>query len=265
MDDDLLPIGAFARLCRLSVKQLRHYDELGLLVPTHVDPASGYRYYRRDQARAALSIGLLRSLDVPLAAIGAVLSGRHEVLDDVRHRLEGELARRQRTLGALDRIVARGLPGADVRVVQEPARTVVTVSDLAEPERIGEVTSACMARLLAVLGGTPRGTLVGLFPLDLGDELRVSVAGELAADHAGTGQAGEPGAELTVLPGGTFALATHVGPYDQINLTAYALLAWCGDHGHSPVGPLREVYVSNPRETPPDRLVTQVMIGLEDR
>jgi DNA-binding transcriptional MerR regulator len=75
MDHDLLAIGQFARLCRLSVKQLRHYDELGLLPPAQVDPNTGYRYYRADQARAAVSIALLRSLEVPLAAIGQVLAG----------------------------------------------------------------------------------------------------------------------------------------------------------------------------------------------
>ena len=42
--DDLLPIGRFARATRLSVKALRHYDELGLLRPAFVDPSSGYRY-----------------------------------------------------------------------------------------------------------------------------------------------------------------------------------------------------------------------------
>jgi hypothetical protein len=31
VNDGHLPIGRFARLCRLSVKQLRHYDEVGLL------------------------------------------------------------------------------------------------------------------------------------------------------------------------------------------------------------------------------------------
>ena len=41
MSNDLLPIGRFARLCRLSVKQLRHYDDLGLLAPAWVDPSSG--------------------------------------------------------------------------------------------------------------------------------------------------------------------------------------------------------------------------------
>ena len=32
-------IGAFARLTQISVRMLRHYDDLGLLVP-RVDPAS---------------------------------------------------------------------------------------------------------------------------------------------------------------------------------------------------------------------------------
>ncbi|MDX3111783.1 MerR family transcriptional regulator, partial [Nonomuraea angiospora] len=73
VDEELLPIGQFARLGRLSVKQLRHYDELGLLRPARVDAVTGYRYYRASQARVALSIALLRSLDVPLAVVGEVL------------------------------------------------------------------------------------------------------------------------------------------------------------------------------------------------
>ena len=55
----LMPIGRFARSCRLSVKALRHYDELGLLEPALVDPQSGYRYYERAQARQAVMIGIL--------------------------------------------------------------------------------------------------------------------------------------------------------------------------------------------------------------
>lgn len=76
MDEELSPIGQFARLGRLSIKQLRHYAELGLLVPAYVDEHTGYRYYRHKQARDALSIGLLRSLDVPLAVIAQVLPTR---------------------------------------------------------------------------------------------------------------------------------------------------------------------------------------------
>ncbi|NRQ40935.1 MerR family transcriptional regulator, partial [Nonomuraea sp. NN258] len=70
--------------------------------------------------------------------------------------------------------------------------------------------------------------------------------------------------EVDVLPGGAFACATHVGPYDQISLTAHALLAWCAERRHPVRGPLREVYVSDPAVTPPDELVTHLMIPLEE-
>ena len=40
---DLLTIGTFVRVSRLSAKALRRYDELGLLRPAHTDPFTGYR------------------------------------------------------------------------------------------------------------------------------------------------------------------------------------------------------------------------------
>lgn len=43
--EGLLRIGEIARLFNLSVGTLRHYEQMGLLDPAHIDPASGYRYY----------------------------------------------------------------------------------------------------------------------------------------------------------------------------------------------------------------------------
>ncbi|HEX2314587.1 MAG TPA: MerR family transcriptional regulator [Thermomonospora sp.] len=253
MSEDLLPIGRFARLCRLSVKQLRHYDELGLVSPAWVDPHSGYRYYRPSQARDAMAVGLLRSLDVPLAAIGRVLAGDEPAaaLGEVRDRLEADLARRERALASLDRVLAEGLPRVEVTVVREPARRVTLVREAATPVTIGEATSRCVARLLGM--GTLAGPMFGLFPLDLTEEFPVAVAAELDDAEA-----------TDVLAGGVFAMAVHVGPYDSIHLTGHGLLAWCGEHGHVPTGRLREVYLTAPGLTPPERLVTQLMIRLED-
>ncbi|WP_037933998.1 MerR family transcriptional regulator [Streptosporangium roseum] len=258
MDGDLLPIGQFARLGRLSVKQLRRYDELGLLVPAYVDEQTGYRYYRPAQAREALSIGLLRSLDVPLAVIGHVLSGAPGVLAGVRDDLEAELARRRRTIRALERVMAEGLPSAQIQLVTEPARRVAIVRESAAgPQDIGRATSAAVARLTSSASGLLPMQLIGLFPIDMGEPVPIDVA--LVT--------GEPvsGAELEILPGGVFACATHIGPYDQISLTAHALLSWCAEHGHPAHGPIREVYVSDPATTAPEQLVTHLMIPLEEQ
>jgi DNA-binding transcriptional MerR regulator len=69
-----ISIGEFARRSRLSIKALRLYDELGVLVPARVDEASGYRYYNVAQLEAARGVAMLRQLDLPLAAIKELLA-----------------------------------------------------------------------------------------------------------------------------------------------------------------------------------------------
>jgi serine/threonine protein phosphatase PrpC len=68
----LLPIGAFGHAARLSPKALRLYDELGLLPPAFVDPASGYRFYDPAQLERARLVAWLRRLGMPLARIRVV-------------------------------------------------------------------------------------------------------------------------------------------------------------------------------------------------
>ncbi|MEU3030952.1 MerR family transcriptional regulator [Streptomyces incarnatus] len=69
---ELLTIGAFARVSRLSPKALRLYDELALLRPARVDPETGYRYYATGQLGRARLVAWLRRLGMPLAGIRAV-------------------------------------------------------------------------------------------------------------------------------------------------------------------------------------------------
>lgn len=43
-------IGMFSKIYQVTPKTLRHYDEIGLLAPSYVDDATGYRYYEHRQA-----------------------------------------------------------------------------------------------------------------------------------------------------------------------------------------------------------------------
>src|ERR1700733_8995725 len=67
MDQGLLTVGLMAQRSGLTVKALRHYDRVGLLLPETIDSATGYRLYHRGQIAEARLISLLRSLDLPLA------------------------------------------------------------------------------------------------------------------------------------------------------------------------------------------------------
>jgi DNA-binding transcriptional MerR regulator len=85
-----LSIGDFARASHLSVKTLRHYHELGLLIPANIDPGSGYRRYTTEQIPTAQVIRRFRDLDMPLDQI-------REVLDAPDLRLRDALLVRERT------------------------------------------------------------------------------------------------------------------------------------------------------------------------
>ena len=110
---DLLLIGRFATSTGLTVPQLRHYDRLGVLQPAARDERSGYRYYSGAQTRAARVIALLRSIDMPLADIRALLAAPEparirQVFAEHRERVERRLEEARAVLESIDLIIEEG-------------------------------------------------------------------------------------------------------------------------------------------------------------
>ncbi|MGC4111025.1 MAG: helix-turn-helix domain-containing protein [Nocardioides sp.] len=108
--DDLLGIGEFARLSGLSIGALRHYDEVGVLRPSYVDPATSYRRFTREQLVTARLVATLRSLEVPLDEIRQMLatddrSARNEILARHHDRLTARGMRLSRMLHHLTHLM----------------------------------------------------------------------------------------------------------------------------------------------------------------
>lgn len=106
-EEEELAIGRMSRESGLTVSALRFYDGAGVLVPAHVDPQTGYRYYTREQLVAARLVAVLRRVGMPLAGIREVLACRAEpaavgrLLDAHLRRLEQGLADARRELSAV--------------------------------------------------------------------------------------------------------------------------------------------------------------------
>lgn len=66
----MFKIGDFAKLGRVSIRQLRHYDAIGLLSPTKVDLITGYRYYAAEQLGRLNRLLALKALGLSLDQIG---------------------------------------------------------------------------------------------------------------------------------------------------------------------------------------------------
>jgi DNA-binding transcriptional MerR regulator len=122
-----IPIGRFAQLSGFTVRALRHYESLGLLVPGRVDPDSGYRFYDPAQLPDALHVRLLRALEMPLPEVVAVMRDPESAaaLDALRsHRarvasrlgeLAQQLARLDEWLGGAPQELDAELPALDER------------------------------------------------------------------------------------------------------------------------------------------------------
>src|SRR4051794_39783265 len=82
----MLTIGAFARLAQVSPRMLRHYDEIGLFVPSSVDSSNGYRGYEISQLRRMHRLLALRDLGFTLEEIRPLLDDGVSV-DELRGML----------------------------------------------------------------------------------------------------------------------------------------------------------------------------------
>jgi DNA-binding transcriptional MerR regulator len=134
-NDELMTIGRFARLTGLPIGTLRHYDEVGLLLPASVDPSSGYRRYRREQARRARQIAMLRWDGLPIEEIRQVIddpagAAVHGVLTRHRRRLERQRDLLTAQLRDADRFLQEGITMPALPAGSRPSQIKVAVDDV---------------------------------------------------------------------------------------------------------------------------------------
>jgi effector-binding domain-containing protein len=65
------------------------------------------------------------------------------------------------------------------------------------------------------------------------------------------------------LPGGRMAKIVHKGPYEACGPTYEKLFTWIAEKGKRITGPIREVYLNDPREVPPEEILTEIYAPLD--
>ncbi|MEN0065012.1 MAG: MerR family transcriptional regulator [Myxococcota bacterium] len=107
-----------ARLTGVTVRTLHHYDDIGLLPPTHRTEA-GYRLYGEAEVARLHNILLWRSLGFPLEEVRALLDDPgHDAREAMvlhRERLVREVGALHERLQALDQAIARHDRGDTLR------------------------------------------------------------------------------------------------------------------------------------------------------
>ncbi|MFW5780147.1 MAG: MerR family transcriptional regulator, partial [Bacillota bacterium] len=65
----MFKIGEFSKINRITIKTLRYYEKIGLLIPDKTDRESGYRYYSISQLNDIINILTLKRMGFSLAEI----------------------------------------------------------------------------------------------------------------------------------------------------------------------------------------------------
>lgn len=107
----MLKIGEFSQLGHVSIRMLRHYDDIGLLRPKKIDQESGYRYYSVRQLEQLHTILLLKELKFSLQEIKDLLAVDDAVLTEhllqKEQEIKEEIAQDQMRINAIHCTIQR--------------------------------------------------------------------------------------------------------------------------------------------------------------
>ena len=253
-----LAIGDFSRATLLSVKTLRYYHEIGLLVPVEVDPHSGYRRYDEDQIATAQVIARLRGLEMPLEDIQAVLAApdvdaRNALVEQHLARLESQLARTQAAVSALRDLLDGPTEASPIGFRFAPAVEAAAISEVVDVAAALSWMHGAIAELLATLAAQD------LVPLGPAGSV---IARDLFAEERGLltifvpCQPPRPLGRVTAttIPASEMATLVHPGSHANIDRAYGALAAHVTRHELGVDGPSREYYLVGPTDTPDETM-----------
>lgn len=267
----MFKIGEFSKLCRISVKTLRYYDEVGLLRPASVDRFTSYRYYSAEQVSQLNRILALRDLGLSLEQVGQVLQGGlsaeqlRGMLRLKQAELEQHLAeeedRLRRVAARLKQIEQEGaMPTNEVVLKEVPALRVAALRGIVDNYGAQGVLWNELGEYMQRRGLKPTGPC---FTIDHGEEYRerdvdleVCEPVDAALDDAGAVRV----YDLPAVP--QMASTVHHGSYDGLYAAYQAFMAWIESNGYRIVGPNREIYLRNMANhgVTPDDLVTEMQL-----
>lgn len=259
----MLNIGEFARFAGVSVRMLRHYDRLGLLVPTSVDPTSGYRRYAESLIPRAHQLVALKELGFSLDEVGTLMADTlstaqfRDLLEERRQTLADQIAADTRRLGEVERRLRliEGGPMSHLEFEEKdlPALHVLArTASVEEHDQIGPTIGPMfegLAQQLIDNGETPGHPGVAWYE---GRDGNLSIGAGYVTEASAP--AGAAYYDLPPVPRAITAI--YRGAMDGIGQAWQELAAEVGQRGLDMTGPCREIYLNT--QGPQDGWATEL-------
>lgn len=266
----MLKIGEFARLSQVSMKTLRHYDRLGLLRASQIDPENGYRLYQIEQLADMMRIQALKDCGfaleeiVPLLKtydVKAIEALLHQRVAAQQKVVADEQARLQRLIARIKLLSSSGeTPHYDVVLKQTQPLTLIGLREtLTSRDEIGALAERA-GNYFEQEALVPIGPLVHVYYEVTPEHIDLFIGAPVIALPSKI-------AELTCerLTGGELvACVLHQGDYITIRYAYVALHLWLSTSGYRLSGPCREIYHRSIQDIPDvEAYLTEIQLPIQ--
>lgn len=272
----MLRIGDFSKLSRISIRMLRHYDEIGILHPERVDDVTGYRYYSESQLLLAERIQTLKNLGFKLSVIKEML-GKYSDLQEMerflhskRKELEEEAVKTQQKLKLLDSTLKwlrkdGSFMDYSVSLKTMPERYVASVRQVIPDYGCEGMLWEMMGRELEPQKVQQAVPCYGIAVFHDEGYKEHDPDVEIQSAVMGTYQDTEH-VKFKTVPAVQIASATYKGSYEQISRVNEAVANWVVENGYDFDGKSFNIYHISPGQTDdPDELVTEVCFPVKKK
>jgi DNA-binding transcriptional MerR regulator len=269
----MFKIGDFSKISQVSVRMLRHYDELGLLKPAHVDPFTDYRYYTADQLPRLNRIVALRELGFTLEQIARLLNGEltaeqlRGMLVLKRAEIEQQVQAQQEQLARVEmrlmQIELEGkMPNYEVVLKKVPQLHVASASGVIPAygeDNIKPILGPLFDEVYEYAGryapAVKAGCGIAIYHDDGREhDILVEAVAEIDGDLPGNARV-----RVYDLPAvETMASLVHHGPFATLGAAYQAIMAWIEANGYRVVGPQRELNLEYERGGDQSKYVTEI-------
>ncbi len=249
----MFKIGEFSRLSRVSVRMLRHYDQLGLLTPSQTDSFTGYRYYSAEQLPRLNRIIALRDLGFSLEQISGMLDEDLSpdqllgMLKLKRAEVEGQMKSEQQKLGRLEvriRQMSEWPQAATYDVVLrdlEPSLVAAYREVAPDDDRLQQMFDMLETYVAGYEGARADKPPLSIYYDDEYREKDMDVEVVVPLRYPIPENESMRVRQLPRLF--NVACVVHVGEYSEIYQAYNALLAWIEANDFQMTGPIREIYI----------------------
>lgn len=274
----MLSIGEFSKICRVSTKTLRYYDEIGLIHPDQIHPENGYRYYSIAQLKRMLLIQRLKSYYFSLDEIKEVLAWEADQAEELlRLRLQSKRGEIEEKIRAYALVLEQ--MNSDIGSLEQ-GLSVMSFVDRIEVELV-ETRPLKLLSLRRNLGSEEYAAGYGMYIAKLYETIatgKLTVQGTpMTIYHSPDYNPAGNDTEFAIpikeavkgtrdFPGGLCAKSVLTGAYQELTSVYARLREWVEREGYELTDAPYEIYLTDPFNTVEDAgLVTEVYFPVKKK